>query len=419
MKMRKWLPIMLAATMLLSACSTKESTKKNTKKSKDKEPVESTEFEGETSIFGGMFVVTGDSKNTEPEKSSKPEESTVPSESTTTSETETVPFDPSVKKVGISMPTESLQRWNSDGNRMKSYLEVLGYEVDLQFAGNDIATQNSQIQSMIDNGCDALVIASIDGAALSQVLSIAKEKNIGVFAYDRMIYDSDAVSYYSTFDNYYVGCLQGEYIRDNLKLDSTDGPYYMEIFAGDPSDSNAALFYCGAMDVLRPYIDSGKLVVRSGQTEFSDVATSAWRSENAQSRMETILAGYYANGEVLDAVLCSNDTTALGVTYALGTCYTGTYPIITGQDCDLINVRNILEGKQSMSIFKETYVLADRTVTMVSLYLDGGEVPVNDTTTYNNGAKTIPAFLVESTVVDINNYHEILIDTGYYSEDDL
>ncbi len=321
--------------------------------------------------------------------------------------------------VGVSMPTKDLQRWNQDGDNMQKQLTDAGYQVDLQYASNDIATQVSQIENMIANGCKLLVIASIDGDSLGTVLVQAKDAEIPVIAYDRLIMNSDAVTYYATFDNYMVGTKQGEYIRDALELDNAAGPFNIEIFTGDPGDNNAKFFYGGAMDVLNPYIDSGKLVVKSGQKDFETVATANWSSENAQNRMDAILASNYGDGTKLDAVLCSNDSTALGVTNALTSSYTGEYPIITGQDCDMANVKNMISGKQAMSIFKDTRDLAAQTVKMVDAIMQGGEAPINDTKSYDNGTGIIPTYLCEPVFADANNYKELLIDSGYYKESDL
>lgn len=322
------------------------------------------------------------------------------------------------KLIGVAMPTKDLQRWNQDGNNMKNELEAAGYEVDLQFASNDIATQVSQIENMINNGCQALVIASIDGDSLGTVLAQAKEKSIPVIAYDRLIMNSDAVSYYATFDNYLVGKTQGDYIVSALDLDNQAGPFNMEIVTGDPGDNNVNFFYGGAMDVLQPYIDEGKLVVQSGQVAKEDVATANWATETAQSRFENILSSYYTDKD-LDVVLASNDSTALGVANALASNYTGKYPILTGQDCDIASVKNIIDGKQSMSIFKDTRALAAQVVVMVKSIMNGEEAPVNDTETYDNGTGVIPSYLCEPVFADADNYKELLIDSGYYTEDDL
>ena len=324
-------------------------------------------------------------------------------------------------KVGVSMPTKDLQRWNQDGANMQAELEAAGYEVDLQYAGNDESQQLAQIENMISGEVDVLVIAAIEASSLGEALDMAKAANIAVIAYDRLLMNSDAVSYYATFDNYKVGVTQGQYIVDTLDLDNAEGPFNLEITAGDPGDNNAPFFYNGAMDTLKPYIESGKLVVQSGQTAFEEVGTPKWATETAQSRAENILSTHYAkgSGNNVDVWLCSNDSTALGVTNALAANYDGEYPIITGQDCDIANTKNMIAGKQSMSVFKDTRTLASQVVKMVGQILNGEEVEVNDTTTYDNGTGVIPSFLCEPVFADANNYKELLIDSGYYTEDQL
>ena len=327
-------------------------------------------------------------------------------------------------KIGVSMPTQSLQRWNQDGANMKAELEAAGYEVDLQYAGdNDIPTQVSQIENMIAGGCEVLVVAAIDGSSLTTALQGAAEKNIPVIAYDRLIMDSDAVSYYATFDNYKVGQMQGEYIRDALDLDNAEGPFNIELVTGAPDDNNVNYFFGGAMDVLQPYIDSGKLVVPSGQTEKAQCATANWSTEESQKRFENIISsvGYGPNGVKLDAVLCSNDSTSYGVQNALQAAgYTAdNMPIITGQDCDKPNVKNIVAGLQSMSVFKDTRTLAEKVVVMVDAIMKGTEPEINDTETYDNGTGVIPSYLCDPVIVTKDNYKEILIDSGYYTEADV
>ena len=322
-------------------------------------------------------------------------------------------------KVGVSMPTKDLQRWNQDGANMQAELEAAGYEVDLQYANNEPQTQVSQIENMISNGANVLVIAAIEASSLGEALDMAKAANIPVIAYDRLLMNSDAVSYYATFDNYKVGVTQGQYIVDTLDLDNAEGPFNMEITAGDPGDNNAGFFYGGAMDTLQPYIDAGKLVVKSGQTAFDEVATPQWKTETAQSRAENILSSNYADGTNVDVWLCSNDSTALGVENALAANYNGEYPIVTGQDCDIENTKNMIAGKQAMSVFKDTRTLASQVVKMVGQILNGEEVDVNDTETYDNGTGVIPSFLCEPVFADADNYKELLIDSGYYTEDQL
>jgi putative multiple sugar transport system substrate-binding protein len=328
------------------------------------------------------------------------------------------------KKVGVSMPTKSLQRWNQDGENMKSSLEAAGYEVDLQYGGeNEIPLQVSQIENMISSGCEVLVIAAIDGESLTEVLANAKANNIPVIAYDRLIMNTDAVTYYATFDNWKVGTMQGEYLKRVLDLDNAAGPFNIEFFTGDPGDNNINFFFDGAMSVLQPYLDSGKLVCPSGQTEKLTVATEGWSSERSQSRMENLISsnGYSPSGTKLDAVMCSNDSTAQGVTTALTNAgYTkDNFPYITGQDCDIVSVKNMIAGTQSMSVFKDTRTLANKVVEMVDAILKGSEPPVNDNETYDNGTGIIPSYLCDPVEGSAANYRELLIDTGYYKEEDV
>ena len=323
------------------------------------------------------------------------------------------------EKVGVSMPTKDLQRWNQDGANMKEQLEAAGFEVDLQFASNDVATQQQQLDNMINSGCDVLVISAIEGSSLGTQLQSAADNDVVVFAYDRLLMDSPNVNYYATFDNYGVGTIQGTYVKETLDLDNAEGPFNIEFTAGDPGDNNAGLFFAGAVDVLQPYIDAGKLVVKSGQVDFSEVATPAWATETAQNRAENILSSFYADGTNVDVWLCSNDSTALGVTNALAANYNGEYPIITGQDCDIANTKNMIAGKQSMSVFKDTRTLAAQVVKMITQYFAGEEVEVNNTTDYDNNVVVVPSFLCTPVFADANNYKELLIESGYYTEDQL
>ena len=284
-------------------------------------------------------------------------------------------------KVGVSMPTKDLQRWNQDGENMEKLLKEAGFEVSLQFASNDVQQQLAQVETMINDGCEVVVIAAIEGSSLGAALDLAGEKGVKVIAYDRLLMDNANVDYYATFDNFKVGVV--------------------------------------AMSVLKPYIDSGKIVVKSGQVAFEEVATPTWKTEVAQTRAETVLASYYADGSDIDAWVCSNDSTALGVTNALEANYTGKWPIITGQDCDIANTKNMIAGKQAMSVFKDTRTLAAQVVKMVGQILNGETVDVNDEETYNNNVKVVPSFLCEPVFASVDNYKELLIDSGYYTEDQL
>ncbi len=336
---------------------------------------------------------------------------------------QTDPNQTETKAIGVAMPTKSLQRWNQDGENMKRQLEEKGYKVELQYAENDVNTQVSQIENMITKGVNVLVIAAIDGSALADVLSKAKDADIRVISYDRLIMNSENVDYYATFDNFKVGVIQGQYVEENLGLKEGKGPFNVEFFAGSPDDNNAKFFNEGEMSVLQPYIDSGKIVVKSKQTEFSKIAIPGWKSESAQARMDNLLTANYADGTKLDAVVSPNDSLAIGIIAALKNVGYGakdkSFPIITGQDCDKPNVIAMINGEQSMSVFKDTRTLASKVVEMVDAIVSGKEAPVNDTKTYNNGKKVVPSFLCDPVFADANNYKEILVDSGYYKESDL
>ena len=320
------------------------------------------------------------------------------------------------EKVGVSMPTKSLQRWNEDGEYLKKEFEAAGYEVDLQYAGdNDVPTQVAQLENMILGGAKVLVITAIESTALGTVLATAKELGIKVVCHDRIIMGTDAVDYYATFNNFQVGEIQGQYVVDQLGLAEGKGPFNIEFLAGDPGDNNATYFFNGAMSKVQEYLDNGQLVCVSGQTSFDQVATPAWKTETAQARMDDIISGFYSGGTPLHVVLCSNDSTAQGATNALvsaGFEAGENFPIITGQDCDIASVKNIIKGVQSMSIFKDTRLLAARTVEMVNSIMAGEEVEVN--TTVNNDVLDVPTFYCLPLFADVNNYTELLIDSGYY-----
>ncbi len=324
--------------------------------------------------------------------------------------------------VGVAMPTKSLQRWNQDGANMESELKEAGYDVALEYAENKVETQVSQIENMITKGAKVIVVASIDGTALKGVLDQAAKENIKVIAYDRLILDSPNVDYYATFDNYLVGKIQGEYIVDDLDLESGAGPFNLEVFGGSPDDNNAYFFNNGAMDVLNPYIDNGQLVIKSGQTDMEQIAIQGWKAEGAQARMDNLLTAYYSD-EKVDVILSPNDSLAQGIVASLKAAGYGStnkpYPVLTGQDCDTKNVKMLIDGEQSMSIFKDTRTLASTVVNMVDAIMKGEEVPVNDTKTYDNGEKVVPSYLCEPVFADKDNYKELLIDSGYYSEDQI
>lgn len=323
------------------------------------------------------------------------------------------------KKVGVAMPTQSSERWINDGANMKAQLEALGYEVDLQYAEDDVQAQVSQIENMIASGVNCLVIASIDSDALVNVEAQAKEAGIPIIAYDRLLMNTDAVSYYATFDNKGVGTAIGKYIEENAGLDPAD-PKTIEFFMGSPDDNNAHMLYAGLMEVLQPYLDNGALVCKSGRTSFDDTCILRWSQETAQQNCENYLTGFYAD-EDLDICATAFDGFAYGCKAALeGAGYTdANWPMITGQDAELMATKNIISGKQTMSIYKDTRLLAEKCVTMVQAVLEGAEPEINDTEQYDNGKIVVPSYLCTPVAVDQSNYQEIIVEGGYYTEEQL
>ncbi|GAA4065072.1 sugar ABC transporter substrate-binding protein [Agromyces indicus] len=333
--------------------------------------------------------------------------------------------------IGVAMPTKSSERWIQDGDSVKEQLEEQGFKVDLQYAEDDIPTQVSQVENMITKGAEALIIAAIDGTTLSEVLQTAADAEIPVISYDRLIRDSENVDYYASFDNFVVGQQQAWSVLNGLgltELDGTpiegapEGPFNIELFAGSLDDNNAFFFFDGAMNELQPLIDDGTLVVKSGQTDIEQVATLRWDGETAQSRMEDILTANYSDGSQVDAVLSPYDGISRGIISALeGAGYsTGEeWPIISGQDAELDSVKAINAGEQYATIFKDTRELATVAVDMATALLEGEEPEVNNTEDYDNGVKVVPSYLLDPVIVVKDNITEVLVDSGYWTEEEI
>ena len=323
------------------------------------------------------------------------------------------------KRVAIAMPTQSSDRWIRDGDNMKDQFEEKGYTVDLQYAEDDIQVQLAQIENMIAAGADCIVIASIDSNALLNVEKQAKEAGIPIVAYDRLLMNTDAVSYYASFDNKSVGTRIGEYIVRHCGA-TRDDPKTIEFFMGSPDDNNAYKYYAGIMEQLQPLLDDGSLICKSGQTDFESNNTLRWDQQTAMKRCEDILTRYYAD-EDLDICACASDALSYGCISALdGSGYTeDNWPLITGQDAEPMAIKHIISGKQTMSIYKDTRLLASKCVTMVQAVLEGTQPEINDTEQYNNGRIVVPSYLCDPVAVDRDNYEELLIDSGYYTEEEL
>ena len=321
------------------------------------------------------------------------------------------------------MPTQSSERWINDCANMKSQLEALGYEVLDQFAEDDVQQQVSQVENMIAQNVDCLVIAAVDSGALTTVEAAAKEAGIPIIAYDRLLMDTDAVSYYATFDNEGVGTVIGQTIEEkaNLKEVQANGEHLtIEFFMGSPDDNNALMLYNGLMGVLQPYLDDGTLVCNSGRTSFEDTCILRWSQETAQQWCENYLASFYAN-EDLDIAASAFDGFSYGIKAALENAgYTAdNWPIISGQDAELMACKNIMAGTQTFSIYKDTRLLAEKCVTMVEAVVNGTEPEFNDETTYDNGVLVVPSYLCTPVSVDADNMQELIVDGGYYTQDQL
>lgn len=333
--------------------------------------------------------------------------------------------------VGISMPDKTLERWNRDGAFLQSRFKDNGYEVMLKYADNLIDRQINDIREMIAQGADLLVITAVDGAALTKVLEEASAANVRIIAYDRLLMSTPAVDYYVSFDNYRVGVLQAEHIIDRLNLDTAASAQNIEFISGDPVDNNARYFYNGAMDTLAPYLESGKLTVKSNQKDFYETSTSQWSSEIAQQRLQIILNSYYPEGTTLNAVLCANDSTALGATKALTSDYMGENKVfVTGQDGDVANIYNILSGLQSMTVYKELHQEAVVTVALGTSILKGHTPQEDlikesdwdfecsfDAEEYDNGTKKVPSYLLSPIPITLDNIEKELFESGRYRRD--
>lgn len=324
--------------------------------------------------------------------------------------------------IGITLPTQELARCLKDQEYLTQYLNERGYDVDVQFAKGDAATQVSQMENMITNGVVGIICSPWDGSALTSAVEAAHNAGIPVIAYDALILNTPYIEYYAADDLRGIGALQAQYIVDTLKLDGSDEAHTLELFAGDYADANAPLFFEGAMNVLTPYIESGKLVVKSGQTEFNVVATAEWDGAKAQSRMDAILSTYYLD-EPIEAVLCQNDDLAAGVISACKSAGYGTeampLPITTGQDCTISAVKSILAGEQSMTVFKDIKQLAYNGAYFIDCLVQGQTPEIENPVVYNNGSVDVKASAVEPLALTADKVQGLVIDSDYYTKADL
>jgi putative multiple sugar transport system substrate-binding protein len=334
------------------------------------------------------------------------------------------------KFIGIAMPETHVARWVTDGQKLKENAEAMGYKAEVAFGDGDQTKQNKQIQDFITKGVDLIVVASIN-TGINTVLADAAAEGIEIISYDRLLMDSGDFNYYMTFNLKKVGFLQATAIVDALDLDNVMEPQNITLFAGSPTDNNAYFFYDGAMEVLNPYIDAGKLVVigpyprtSADKDKFQQIATEGWRAENAKARMENLLTND-AKDVVLDAVLAPNDPVGRAIVEACSNDQKydtiAKLPVITGQDGELATVQYIAEGKQYMTVFKDSRLLAVATIQLADAILKGTTPSIAGTekTTFNTNVKDVTTYLLDPILVTKDNVKAIIVDSGYYTADQL
>ncbi|HIU78780.1 MAG TPA: sugar-binding protein [Candidatus Avilachnospira avicola] len=326
------------------------------------------------------------------------------------------------KTIGICLPTQELARCLKDQEYLTEFLNEMGYEVDVQFAKGDAATQVSQIENMITNGVAGVIISPWNGDALTTAVQKCHDAGIPAIAYDALIMNTPYIEYYSADDLEGIGGLQAQFIVDTLDVENSTEPYTIEIFSGDQADNNANYFYSGAMNILQPYIDAGKLQVLSGQTDRNTTATPEWSGSKAQSRMDTILSTYYLDQDI-DAVLTQNDDLAAGVISACKSAGYGTedkpLPITTGQDCTIAALKSILAGEQTMTVYKDIRTLAQNASYIIDCLVKGETPELENTVTYNNGAVDVTATRVEPIALTVDNLEELIIGNNFYTAEEI
>lgn len=310
--------------------------------------------------------------------------------------------------VGVALPSKTSENWVLAGDLFNSDLKAAGFKADVQYAGSStpVADQQAQIQSMVTKGAKVIIVGAADGGQLADQVKAAKDAGVTVIAYDRLILNTPNLDYYVAYDNYKVGELQGKALLDGMKAKWPDRkPYNIELFSGSSDDANSKVFFNGAMSVLKPAIEDGTVKVASGQTDIKQTATQGWKAENAQNRMDSLLNSKYSGSTELSGVLSPNDTLARAILTSVKSAGKPT-PIVTGQDSEVESVKSIAEGKQYMTINKDTRALVKQAVNMASQLQKGETVSVNDTKSYNNGSKVVPTYLLPPMAVTKDNLKE-------------
>ncbi|WP_210507669.1 sugar-binding protein [Naasia sp. SYSU D00057] len=312
--------------------------------------------------------------------------------------------------IGVALPDKTSENWTIAGEIFTDALTEAGYEPNVQYAGSTspVPDQQAQISTMIQDGAKVIVIGANDAKQLGSQVADAKEQGVTIISYDRLISDTENVDYYVAFNNFKVGQEQGQALLDGLAAKFPDKTTYnIELIAGAATDPNAAVFFNGAMDVLQPKIDDGTLVVVSGQDTFEQVQTDKWDPANAQSRMDTVLQGFYQGDVAIDGVLAPNDTLARAAIQSVKDASKGPI-VVTGQDSEAASIPLIMSGEQYMTIYKDTRKLVAQTVEMIKSLAAGEEAETN--AEEDNGAKEVPTFYLDPVVVTAENAAEVYKD---------
>ncbi|NBD35958.1 MAG: substrate-binding domain-containing protein [Chloroflexi bacterium] len=331
--------------------------------------------------------------------------------------------------VGIVLPTKDEPRWIQDEERFRNALNEAGYDVEILFSQGSSAKEKENVEALITKGVQVIILCPHDGTAAAAATEAAEEAGVDVISYDRLIRDTEAVDYYVTFDSVQVGAQQAQYLVD--RVEGSGNPLYL--YAGAASDNNAFLFFRGAWQVLQPYIEDGTFEVINSEeaVALSDKAeltreeeagiigqiTTNWDFNVAKNLAESNLTVATADQKGDVFILAPNDGTARAIADAFAADKDVTSYVITGQDAEKASVQYIIDGKQSMTVFKDVRTLVQDAINAAVALLEGNEPAA--TGAYDNGAKDVPAIQSEVVAVDEDNVQEALIDSGYYSADEF
>ncbi len=323
--------------------------------------------------------------------------------------------------IGVLLPTTSSERWIYDGDALRTSLTAKGYKVEVRYAEDDIKLQLQQLKELLESGVHCLVVAAIDSVPLADELDAAAKRGIPVISYDRLLMNTNSISYYVSFDNKGCGTVIGEYILNKYNLPAmkdSGRSFTIEFLMGSPDDNNAVYLYNGMMEVLKPYLDNGVLKCLSGQTTFEETCILRWSEEGAYKRTGMLLDGFYKERN-LDIICSAFDGFAYGAKRAFlergFEPNTEAWPCITGQDAEIAAVRAVVDGSQSMTVFKDTRLLAAKCISMIDNIFHGLVPEINDKNSYFNGKMKVQSYLCKPVVVERDNVKPVLVDSGYYT----